>query len=460
MKNNYQKGYVVPLIIAIVVLVLGGSYVYYKTQSNKAKSNLPADLTDTTIVTTSSDQTSDWKTYKNDKFGFSFEYPDTWAIQNKTDDSSGVTSGVIFNSPQGTTLLTVNNPIREIGYEGGTAIKNEKIVIGGQSFTKVTLKNENNNVSIHLTWNKSNWSKSGEIWSLSKGNDADTILNRILSTFKFTSSDNAAAEIVPYIGSITPQSASIGSTIEIRGSDLAGFEGDVYFFFKRSDGKIVRLPGILSTQTVGDAKGAQTVRIVLREPCQQGQTVYGDYSGIPSICDYVALTPGVYTVYTTPWGKVSNKVTFTVTGSDSTFNWKLCTNNKYGYELKYPENWKVWEQGSGTLIPASCADNHNLNIFSPDKSHLSLNVDVMDSEQLKGGVFEGIKSIDEMFSKNPQIAGGNPIVKNSIIDGEKLVWLKNRYLYAFHNGSIFRFETYNITSDTLNQILSTFKFTN
>ncbi|MEN9524592.1 MAG: hypothetical protein RL536_661, partial [Candidatus Parcubacteria bacterium] len=39
MKNNFQKGYVVPLVITAVVLLLGGGYVYYKTQ-NKSNSNL------------------------------------------------------------------------------------------------------------------------------------------------------------------------------------------------------------------------------------------------------------------------------------------------------------------------------------------------------------------------------------------------------------------------------------
>lgn len=117
----------------------------------------------------------------------------------------------------------------------------------------------------------------------------------------------------PYIGSITPWSAPVGTTIEIRGSGLVGFEGDVYFFFKRSDGKIARLSGVVSTQTTGDAVGAQTARVVLKEPCQQGQTVYGDYSGIPAQCDYVQLTTGVYKVYTTPWGKNSNEVQFTIT---------------------------------------------------------------------------------------------------------------------------------------------------
>jgi hypothetical protein len=53
--------------------------------------------------------------------------------------------------------------------------------------------------------------------------------------------------------------------------------------------------------------------VKVAEPCQEGETIYGEYSGIPSKCDYVKLTSGVYKVYTEPWGKKSNTVQFTVT---------------------------------------------------------------------------------------------------------------------------------------------------
>jgi len=144
--------------------------------------------------------------------------------------------------------------------------------------------------------------------------------------------------------------------------------------------------------------------------------------------------------------------------ADETASWQTCRNEKYGYELKYPTNWRVWEQGSGTLIPASCDKGDSLTVFSPDQSQLSFEIDVTNSERMKGGVFEGIRSVDEIFSRNPVIIEGNPILKDSLIDGEKLVRLENRYLYAFHNGAIFRFGSYDITTETLEQILSTFKF--
>ena len=113
----------------------------------------------------------------------------------------------------------------------------------------------------------------------------------------------------------------------------------MYFFFKRSDGKIARLSGVVSTLTTGDAKGGQTASVILKESCQQGQAVYEDYSGKPYLCDYVQLTPGIYKVYTTPWNKKSNEVEFTITGSN-TSELNSFTHSDSGITFKYPKDWK------------------------------------------------------------------------------------------------------------------------
>lgn len=144
------------------------------------------------------------------------------------------------------------------------------------------------------------------------GNAMDEVF---LSVENVTSTSNQSAvsqRPIPYIGSIYPSTAKYGDTVTITGSGLGGFEGDVYFFFVRQDGKSIRLPAILSEQLTGEAKGAQTVKITLKESCRQGQTVYGDYSGKPSVCDYVPFEPGTYSVYTKPWDTKSNVIQFTL----------------------------------------------------------------------------------------------------------------------------------------------------
>lgn len=68
MKNS-QKGYIAPLLIAIIVLlVIGGTYVYEESQPRQTSQQ-------TTISTTStitSNSTADWKNYQG--YGISFKY--------------------------------------------------------------------------------------------------------------------------------------------------------------------------------------------------------------------------------------------------------------------------------------------------------------------------------------------------------------------------------------------------
>jgi hypothetical protein len=97
--------------------------------------------------------------------------------------------------------------------------------------------------------------------------------------------------------------------VEIKGSGWQGFEGDVFFTFERSDGKKIRILSRVTDQTSPNTVGGQIAKITVKEPCQPGDTVYGIGSGIPSKCDYVRMSPGIYNVYTE--GNVkSNEVTF------------------------------------------------------------------------------------------------------------------------------------------------------
>jgi len=119
----------------------------------------------------------------------------------------------------------------------------------------------------------------------------------------------------PHIDSITPISGPVGTTVEIRGSNLSGFEGDLIAVFERSDRKVTRLYSIVpySTGVMYGPLNTTLIKVKVEPPCQRGQTVYGDYSGIPSTCDYFEFTPGTYKVYVNPWGKKSNEVQFIVT---------------------------------------------------------------------------------------------------------------------------------------------------
>lgn len=113
----------------------------------------------------------------------------------------------------------------------------------------------------------------------------------------------------PAIFSIAPDNAPRGAVVTVTGKNLSGFEGDLELIFERADGKKISL---FDDESYAKTGGDRIV-VTLKEPCQAGETVHGRYSGSPFQCDFVAFTPGVYKVYSAPWGSTTNAVTFTVT---------------------------------------------------------------------------------------------------------------------------------------------------
>ena len=136
--------------------------------------------------------------------------------------------------------------------------------------------------------------------------------------------EKRATSTVPVITSITPSSGPIGTIIELKGTNLAGFEGDLDAWIENSKGEIAFLPGIGSTP-----RADQTIRIKIDSQLCKGNN---NYSGLPCT-SYLTITPGVYNIYTQPWGKTSNKVKFTVTSTNSGLvcptDIKICSNGSY-----------------------------------------------------------------------------------------------------------------------------------
>lgn len=91
--KNLQRGFVLPLLLALVAILLVGSGAYVYTQNKETHQSITASPTVRTASTTQvsnqpipgvpTPQTANWKTYRNDK-GFEINYPaNGWRVEMK-----------------------------------------------------------------------------------------------------------------------------------------------------------------------------------------------------------------------------------------------------------------------------------------------------------------------------------------------------------------------------------------
>lgn len=113
----------------------------------------------------------------------------------------------------------------------------------------------------------------------------------------------------PHITSISQSSGPIGTILEIKGENLAGFEGDLDAMIENIKGEPASLSGIGSVP-----RENKTIRVKIESKICKVNT---SYKG-GSCPEYLEITPGIYFIYANPWGNISNKVQFTVTKTDQT----------------------------------------------------------------------------------------------------------------------------------------------
>ncbi len=73
MKNS-QKGFIVPLLLAVIAILVVGSGIYIYS-SKKASTVVPVGVNNNVASST-----SNWQTYTNNQYGFSFQYPQNMHI--------------------------------------------------------------------------------------------------------------------------------------------------------------------------------------------------------------------------------------------------------------------------------------------------------------------------------------------------------------------------------------------
>jgi hypothetical protein len=117
-------------------------------------------------------------------------------------------------------------------------------------------------------------------------------------------STSTNSQPAPVITSINPSSGPIGTIVELKGNNLAGFEGELSAWIENSNGEKAFLPGIGSVP-----RADQTIRVKIdSQLCKENLSYKGG-----SCSSYLTITPGTYKIYTYPWSNMSNTVQFKVT---------------------------------------------------------------------------------------------------------------------------------------------------
>ena len=211
-----QKGFSKVAIIIIVLILIGGAYFVF----SKKDKNIPTQ--DTENKSSQSSQSiggglsiSDWKTYKNDEYGFELKYPSVWTLRdgNKDYKSTGLNNFYQFCNKVITTpdeplghndnfigrcegeyfRVNIWKPTAEmkmIVNDFATLKLDEenKITIGGKSASEFIYSGHSEIFGGTHTWHLFVVQTNNYIYSITGDSCMDNKIdcNQILSTFKFT----------------------------------------------------------------------------------------------------------------------------------------------------------------------------------------------------------------------------------------------------------------------------------
>ncbi|HBA46112.1 TPA: hypothetical protein DEQ22_02420 [Candidatus Nomurabacteria bacterium] len=211
MKNNSKKGFIVPMLLAIIALLVLGSGVYIY-QNKKAKTPIVVgneEQQSNIQISPVNTQTNNanWKTYTNTQYGFEFKYPSDYSLKESSIYfSEEIPEGkrVFMESPTCKTLVTGGGPWPKDCVSFNLLIQKNKISIATDGVIVIKTATQVAGYFAERVEDNSGgmWDGLSQIYvQFEKGGDwyisylsynsenktaAENLFNQILSTFKFT----------------------------------------------------------------------------------------------------------------------------------------------------------------------------------------------------------------------------------------------------------------------------------
>jgi hypothetical protein len=144
----------------------------------------------TSTVTVTPDPTADWQTYTNNKFGFSFKYPDNWSLPveeviatNSMPVAQQITFGDLLIIEAKDEKYGSPYTLEDLPLEPQTT----PINIGTDNFKALKTTDVSGNIVVYLSQSLT----STKVLSFNYHQELTDIVDQILSTFRFIDSSNS-----------------------------------------------------------------------------------------------------------------------------------------------------------------------------------------------------------------------------------------------------------------------------